>query len=113
MSFKDNLQDDMDNVFLNVDELAEEVTYVTDGGVSSTIKAVVDRRRLLPAGEVSSGIALNQIEIYISKSSIDDVVRDGDTVTVAKAPGSSTMIDYVVKDVLTVDDAMWRLLLQA
>ena len=42
MTFKTDLQDDMDDVFLNTSEYGEAITYTPPGGSGTDISAIVD-----------------------------------------------------------------------
>jgi len=114
MSFKDNLKKDALNCFLTADEFAEEIQYTPKGGTSKTIKAIVNRKRLMPGGEESGRNLQNQIEIYIANDSangIEFINKGGDEVLFPAVLGGID-VNFVVVDILGEDHGMWQLLVQ-
>jgi hypothetical protein len=111
---KDQLAVDMVNLFLNENEFAEYIVYTPKGGVEKTIKAIVDRQRINPAGEDTGRSLQGQIEITIANNEtygISTIIKGGDKVTLPEKIGGD-LIDYLVIDILAQDDGMWRLLCQ-
>jgi hypothetical protein len=115
MTFKDQIKSDALNVFLNTGEFAETVSYTPKGGSAKTIKAVVNRERPDPAAEVSNRAYFNQLEIMIANDATNGIAainKDGDTVSLPLRPGG-VAVTFTVKDILSSDDGMWHLILQA
>jgi hypothetical protein len=114
MSFKDELNNDAVNVFLNSNEGAEEISYTPYGGSPKIIKAIVNRQRLSPAGEDTGRALLNQVEIMIANKvdgGVMSINKGGDTVSLPERVGGIA-IDWNVADILGQDEGMWHLLLQ-
>lgn len=113
MSFKDQLADDMANVFLNSDECAEEVTYKPGGTGGVTIKAIVDRGQLQP--DTETGRTFGQdIRISIARHEtlgVMEVAKNSDKVSLHLVIGGSA-VDMIVADIISQDEGMWQLLLQ-
>ncbi len=113
MSFKDQLASDASGVFLNTDEFAEPVTYTPKGGSPKVINAIVDRQRVSPDQNTDHAI-LNQIEITIANSVTSGVAtinKGGDKVSLPERIGGES-IDWIVADILSQDEWLWRILLQ-
>lgn len=68
MAFDDMLNDDMDNVFMNSSEFAEEIIYTTEAGNATTIDAVVVRK-LSGEDYVRGTEFVEQAIVYIPKTS--------------------------------------------
>ncbi|GEM_PF-928197 len=116
MTFKDQLSTDVVNCFLNSNEFAEEVRYTPAGGSQRVIKAIVERRRVTPAGEDSGRVLVDTIEIYIVRHDTlgVTVVTTGvrpDQVVLPEMIGG-TGVTFFVADILSQDDGIWHLLLQ-
>ena len=114
MSFKDNLNKDALNCFLSPDEFAEAIQYTPKNGIPKTIKAVINRKRLIPGGEESGRTLQNQIEIFIANHETDGVSsinKGGDEVLFPEVLGGID-VNFVVVDILGEDEGMWHLLVQ-
>lgn len=111
---KDQLAVDMVNVFLNENEFAEWIAYTPAGGIEKTIKAIVDRNRLEPAGEDTGRLLKDQATITIANNETYGVItikKGEDKVTLLDRIGGE-LVDYLVMDILSQDEGMWELLLQ-
>lgn len=111
---KDQLAVDMVNLFLNENEFAEYIAYTPKGGEEKTIKAIVDRRRIAPAGEDTGRLLEGQVEIIIANNEtygVSSVNKGGDKVTLPERIGGA-LIDFTVIDILNQDEGMFQLLLQ-
>ena len=114
MSFKDNLKKDALNCFLTLDEFAEAIEYTPKNGSPKTIKAVINRKRLIPGGEESGRTLQNQIEIFIANDptyGVASVNKGGDEVLFPEVLGGID-VNFVVVDILGEDQGMWHLLVQ-
>lgn len=113
-TFKDQLASDAANVFLNSNEFAEEITYIPSIGTSRIIKAIVDRKRVTPAGEDTGRIVLDQTEITIANDPVyglDAIQKGVDKFSFPEVIDGSN-ITWAVQDILGQDAGMWRLLVQ-
>jgi len=111
MSFKDNLATDANNVFLNTNEFAEDITYTPKGGSPKSIKAIIVRSRLDTGGEDAGRILRKQAEIYIANDAtigVDSIDKGDDKVQFPEIPGGSN-ITWAVLDILRTGK-MWHLL---
>ncbi len=114
MSFKDQLNDDVISVFLNSNEMAEQITYTPYNGSPKFIKAIVNRQRLNPAGEDTGRLLQNQAEIMIANKvdgGVISVNKGGDKVTFPERVGAAD-VDWIVIDILNQDEGMFHLLCQ-
>jgi multidrug efflux pump subunit AcrB len=137
MTFKDQMTNDMGNVFLNSDEFAEDIIYTPYNDNAKNIKAVIERERLQPDGLDNGQRLSRQAEIYISNdpvTGITEVTKGQDVVLMQKFEEvnylqdtngnyiqdtdgnyivlSRQRIQWVVVDILQQDQAGWRLLIQ-
>lgn len=87
MTLKQQMQDDVSTVFLDTDDFAESIRYTPDGGVATTINAVVDRRE---------NKALTPFEVEIKQEKLISI-------EVATTDVSSLSI----KDTFTIDSLVW------
>jgi len=111
MSFKDNLASDVDKVFLNKDEFAEEVIYTPKGGSPKTIRAIIVRSRLDSGGEDAGRILRKQCEVYIANDATNGVAsidKGDDKIQFPEIPGGSNAT-WIVLDILRTGK-MWHLL---
>lgn len=137
MTFKDQMIDDMKNVFLNQDEFAEDIVYTPYGENARTIKALVIRERLQP-DDLSDGRVLSrQYEIYIANDPTEGVTainKGKDIISLRKFEEANYLqdafgnyvkdnngnyivlvdekLEWVVADILSQDYAFWRLLVK-
>ena len=114
MSFKNQMNDDAALICLNSSEFAEVISYIPKGAAAKIINALIDRKRLNPAGEVTGHLLLNQIEIFIANDAINGVIsvnKGADTVVLKERVGGSDAT-YLVNDIINQDPGMWHLLLQ-
>ena len=84
MTLNDSIRSDMDSVFLNEDEFAEQIVYFPRAGGQKTIKAIVDRE---PVGfyDAAGQVVLPAYVVTIANNSdvgieFDDIDRGGDEV---------------------------------
>jgi hypothetical protein len=113
-TFKDQLAADAVNIFLNNNEFAEEIVYTPKGGTAKTIKAIVDREQLFPAGEDSGRVLQNQVKISIATDTtygIGTINLGGDTVDLPERIGGAD-VNWRIVDVLNQDEGLWTLLAQ-
>jgi hypothetical protein len=111
MSFKDGIKIDAEKVFLNADEFAEEITYVSETEGAKIIKAVIVRENLEPAEENYNRTLKNKAEVYIANDEVTGVTvidKKDDRVFLKGTEGEER--ETRVNDVLGRDDGMWRLL---
>lgn len=111
-TFKEQLAADAVNALLNVDEFAEAIVYTPKNGTPKSIKAIVERRRVSPAGEDSGRVLENQAEIFIANNAtygVTSIKKGEDKVSLPERLGQAD-INWIVADVLGQDDGMWRLL---
>ena len=113
MTLKTQLKNDTLNCLLNLDEFGELITYTPKGGTAKSIRAVVDRRRIIPAGEDSGRTLINQVEIVIANEAtygVSSINKGGDLVSLPERIGGA-LVNWVVADILRQDDGAWHLLL--
>ena len=114
MAFKDQLKLDALNCLLNTNEFAENIRYTPKGGTQKTIKAIVNRKRLIPGGEESGRILQDQLEIFIANDSVygvSSVNKGGDEVLFPEILGGID-VSFVIVDILGEDQGLWHLLVQ-
>jgi hypothetical protein len=114
MSLKTQLKYDAMNCILNTDEFAEDITYCPHGGTNKSIKALVERQRITPAGEDGGRTLVNNLEITIANDStygVTSINKGFDKVIIAKSVGGDN-VTCVVADVLGQDEGMWHLLVR-
>ena len=114
MSFKDQMTQDSVKAFLNSYEFAETITYTPKNGTAKAIKAVINRKRINPAGEDVGRVLVNQSEVFIANddtNGVSSINKGGDIVSFAESAGGA-VIDRAVIDVLGQDEGMWHLLVQ-
>jgi len=111
MSFKEQLSDDMKQIFLNTDEFAQEINYAISGTSEKDIKAIVVFKELEVAGENNGRSLKNQAEIYISKDEEIDITainKRNDRITLDDSEGIERKARIV--DVIAQDEGMFHLL---
>lgn len=114
MSLKTQLKYDAMNCFLNTDESAEDITYSPYGGTNKSIKAVVNRQRISPAGEDGGRTLVNDMEIMIANDDtygMTTIKKGFDKVIIPKTVGGDNAT-FVVADILGQDEGMWHLLVR-
>ncbi|MBI3991445.1 MAG: hypothetical protein HY350_04765 [Candidatus Omnitrophica bacterium] len=114
MTFKSQMAVDAINSFLNTDEFGETIAYTPKDGVAKSIKALIIRNRLDRGIEDSGRILHNQAEIYIANDAttgITSVNKGFDEVSFPEIIGGSS-ISWSVIDILSMDDGLWRLLVE-
>ena len=114
MSFKDQMNNDAVNVFLNTAEFAETITYTPKGGTAKQITASVNRRRLDSTNQDAGRLLKDQLEISIANHpvyGVESVNKGGDTVLMPLVVGGPG-VNFLVIDILKEDEGMWHLLLQ-
>jgi hypothetical protein len=115
-TFKSIMASDAGSAVLNGNEFAEDVVYTPAGGQSKTIKAIVERRRILPASEDSNRVLVGTLEITIARDAVLGILniskgQNPDQVLVSQVIGGSG-VNFFVADILSQDEGMWHLLLQ-
>ncbi len=113
MSLKTQMSQDA-GIFLNPGEFAEAVVYTPKNGTAKTIQAVIDRKRLNPAGEDVGRVLVNQTEIYVANNGSAGVLsvnKGGDIVSFPENIGGAS-IDWAVIDIIGQDECLWHLLVQ-
>lgn len=111
MSLKDLLQQDLDNVFLNTDECAEEVQYYSASLEQYfAINAIVDRKRIMPDEFGVGGTNSKQGEIRISKTQITKVLVGDDRVVIEDNNGQ--LVQYGVEEILSSQNGEWHLVIE-
>ena len=116
MAFKDQLAVDAANCVLNGNEFAESVVYTPYGGQARTIKAIVERRRLMPSNQDANRLLTGTVEIHIARDAALGVYSvnkgaNADQVVLPEVIGG-VAVTYFVADILAMDEGMWHLLLQ-
>lgn len=114
MSFKEQLNKDAVLTFLKTDEFAEVILFTPQGGTAKQIPAIIERKRLNPAGEDTGRVLLNQAEIMIANDAENGIIginKGGDKVSFPERVGDA-VIDWLVIDILDQDEGMWYLLVQ-
>lgn len=100
MGLKDQIADDVANVFLNTDDFAESVTY--DG---TAYTGLVNRDPMLYEPSMPGGEGeLHWVEVRLSVSDVETPER-GKSITIADPPGTGTETYYL--DSWEYDEAMW------
>ena len=111
MTFKTGLDTDMEGVFLNTDEFAEDVVYTPRAGAARTIPAIVDRDQIKTRPEDQGRVAHKTAEIIIhndAANGVTSVNNKGDSVSFAPREGQDA-VDWDVIRILESSDAHWRL----
>jgi hypothetical protein len=112
-TFKEQLDIDAINTFLDSGEFAEIITYTPKDGTGLLMRAIVDRSQLTPAGEDTGRILKNQIRIFIANNGtygMTSINKAGDKVSLPERIGGAN-VDFLVTDILAQDEGMWELLL--
>jgi hypothetical protein len=114
MTFKQQLPEDAKNIFTNINEFAETITYTPYGGTSKNIEAFVHRGRIDSGGLDRNRTISRQAEIMIPNDATAGVVavnkgQDSVSLPIYIGGGSST---WKVVDILSHDEGMWHLLLE-
>lgn len=115
MSLKSQMKYDAMNCFLNSNEFAEDITYCPHGGTNKSLKAVVNRQRITPAGEDGGRTLAQDFEVMIANDDtygVTSIKKGYDKVIIAKTV-SGDDATFVVAEVINQDDGMWHLLLRA
>lgn len=113
-TFKQMMQRDAMRSFLNTNEFAETIDYTAKGADAKEINAMVIRQRLDSTNQGSGRIAAGQAEIYIANDAtygVSSISKGFDKVSFAEVLGGLD-IDWIVVDILQMDEAMWHLLVQ-
>ena len=115
-NFKFIMASDAGNAVLNGNEFAEDVVYTPAGGQAKTIKAIVERKRLMPASPDSGRVLLGTLEVMIARDAVLGVLtinkgQNPDQVFVPEVVGGP-QVNFFVADILKQDEGMWHLLLQ-
>lgn len=111
MSFKDQMKQDAQTVFMNSGEFAEEITYTPAGQQAKILRAVVIRKTLEPGDENSGRTLRNQAEVYIScdtENGIVEINRSDDRITLTDIEG--TVQESRISEILDNSGGMWHLL---
>lgn len=114
MSFKDQMSLDSVNVFLKVDEFAEEVSYTCDSGQTKLLKALIVREQIDSGSEDRGHILRNQVEMYIANHEeygITEVTKGKDHVSFPLLIGGEDQ-DWRVVNILSKDNGMWHLIVE-
>jgi hypothetical protein len=116
MAFKDQLSVDARNCVLNGNEFAEDVVYTPYSGQARTIKAIVERRRLIPSSQDANRVLTGTVEIHVARDAVFGVLSvnkgaSADQVVLPEIIGG-TGVTFFVADILAQDEGMWHLLLQ-
>ena len=103
----------MDDIFLDAG-FEETITYTPDGGVASSITAVVDRGgakdvEIRVRGFSRSNARRYDMEIWISTSDVATVKVNADKVTLLARIGDTVPKTYVVKGIVDNDAGCWHL----
>ena len=110
MSLKEQIQKDGAEVFLNSEEFAEEITYLS-GTVSRVIKAVVVRYELSPAEENVYRSLKRQAEVYIANDAQQGVTaihKKDDRVWLKDSEDIEQ--EARINEVTSRDEGMWHLM---
>lgn len=79
MTFKENMQSDVDDVLLNLTEFGETVSYTVSGGSPKDIQAVLDRNIAIEIVKRNTGDWKKQIVIMaISRDSTNGIANPGE-----------------------------------
>jgi len=89
VTFKDQLQDDLENVFFNSGEFADDATYTTFEGVSTAIHTIFssagDFISVEPGQAMAASFQVMKSEIASPKIH-DSIVRNGETWRITDIP---------------------------
>jgi hypothetical protein len=114
MSLKTQLKYDAMNSFLNSDEFAEDITYCPHGGTNKSIKAIIIRQRIEPAGEDGGRTIINNMETQIANDAtygMTSIKKGFDKIIAPKTVGGDD-VTFIVADILGQDEGMWHLLVR-
>jgi hypothetical protein len=82
MDFKSQLNEDLETVFFNNLEFAEEIDYNPNGGISYKISAIFDDEYESVDPETNSPILSTQPSVLINANDLQAAIGPADTVTV-------------------------------
>ncbi len=91
MSFKEMMKTDVENVLLNTDEFAAEISYTPSGGTARTIKAVIEIKQPETIEEDFGRALHHMAEIFVlndATSGIDTVSLANDRITLTDDGGT-------------------------
>ncbi len=112
MSFKTQLDSDMNSTFLRSDEFAERIVFTPKNGLPKTMNAVVVRKRIEPSGQTPMRSPRKQCEVYIAnnnESGVTSINKGNDKLNFPEYTGEDN-VDWIVEDILNSDDSLWHLL---
>lgn len=111
MTFKSMMDDDAAKIFLNGNEFAEVITYVTKAGVETSINAIVDRNRLDTSGEDAGRSLSKDLEVVIANHPTNGVASINVGFDKVKLPEylGGTAIEWRIVEIIKHDEAMWHL----
>lgn len=89
MSLKDQIVQDIETVFLNKDEFAEEIVYSSQGGEGITISALVVREQKEPSVENAGRSLKNQVDVYMACSDVPEIDKVSDRIVLDDTEGVS------------------------
>ena len=114
MSFREKLKSDAEKALLNKDELAEDITYVSPDESVRHIRAIVIRERSDTGLSDTGRILQTQAELYILNDNDLGVksVRRGEDKVMLPPEVDGEPVEWRVIDVISKDEALWRLLIQ-
>lgn len=103
MSFKDMVESDIKNVFLNADEFAENLIVIYDGESYGPIPVVLtklkeqDKKTTVRQGDHSQGIYLDTTVMHCALSDLGGVLPEkGSRIKIQDEPNSSFYRSYYV-----------------
>lgn len=77
-TLRDQMESDIDAVFLNTDDFAEPVTVIPENGPERTISAVVDEKMAPRNYEQQHKTVTRRIEVFVKKDAVTGIVSVGD-----------------------------------
>lgn len=110
MTLKNHISQDAD-VFLNLDEFAEEIIYTNAAGTAKTIRAVVVRYELSPTQENVYRSLKKQADVYIARDDtrgIREVNKKDDRVTLKDTEGVER--ESRINEIVNCDEGLWHLM---
>jgi hypothetical protein len=99
---------------LNKDELAEDITYAPPDESARHIKAIVIRERSDTGLEDTGRILQTQVELYILNDKDLGLIRVNKGEDKVRLPleVDGEPIEWRVVDIISKDEALWRLVIQ-
>lgn len=111
MTLKEQVDLDMQNVFMNTDEFAESIVYTPKCGTAKTIPAIVDRFQPDAKSQDQARVLQKTATIIIhndATNGVTEIDTKGDKVTFAPIVGQAT-VDWDIVRILESSESHFKL----